>query len=464
MGHKIFISYRRDDSAMAAGRLYEHLARHFPREALFMDVDAMQPGMNFVDELDRQVAQCDTFLAVIGPQWTTIENDDGERRLDEPNDFVRIEVASALARDIRVIPILLEGATMPRAEDLPFDIKAMVQRHAVRLRHDRFGADVEIITNALGGESQEIQKTKNPRPQSRPLFMLALAAAAAVLGAGVWFVLNQPPAPDKTVTVVSRPDASARTAADPPPATQAEKQPAQSTPAAPAQFHSRLALVIGNSNYAHVTKLKTPANDAILVADALRSVGYQLILKTDADNRTMRSAIVELANLIQASDEKPLVVFYFAGHGVQVRGLNYLLPIDFDEQSEHGVEFSAIGMNALIETISASENRISIMLFDANRASPVGRLFRSESRGLARVLAMQHAVIGFSTAPGSSALDGNGRSSPYATALAETILQPGLTIHQVLTKVRMKVSDATDGMQYPWDVSSLTGDIYPFGR
>lgn len=144
--------------------------------------------------------------------------------------------------------------------------------------------------------------------------------------------------------------------------------------------------------------------------------------------------------------------------------MNYLLPIDFDQQSERGVEFSAIGMNALIGTFSASEDRTNILLFDANRKSPVDGLFRSQSRGLISVIAMPRAVIGFSTAPGSVALDGDGAASPYAKALVEVILQPGMTVGQALRQVRKTVSEATDGMRNPWEISSLVEDIYPFGR
>ena len=149
MAGKIFINYRRDDSAATAGRLHDRLAQTFGRKNLFMDVDHIPAGVDFVDYLPSQVAACDVFLAVIGPNWLDAKDDDGRRRFDNPDDFVAIEIAAALARNIRVIPVLVDGARTPKAANLPNSIKPLVRRNAVEVRNSHFGRDAEELTNKV---------------------------------------------------------------------------------------------------------------------------------------------------------------------------------------------------------------------------------------------------------------------------------------------------------------------------
>ena len=154
MAGKIFINYRREDSIGTAGRLHDRLAQSFGRDKLFMDVDHIPAGVDFVKHLDSQVAECDVFLAIIGPNWLKAKNERGRRRLDDPEDFVTIEIAAALARDIRVIPVLVDGARIPRADKLPDTIKPLVRRNAVEVRNAQFGRDaeslIERVREALG--------------------------------------------------------------------------------------------------------------------------------------------------------------------------------------------------------------------------------------------------------------------------------------------------------------------------
>jgi uncharacterized membrane protein YhaH (DUF805 family) len=145
----IFINYRRQISGAAAGRLTDRLLQHFDHERLFMDVDGIEPGVDFVKALDDQVAQCSAFIAVIGPGWTDLKNAQGERRLDQPNDHVRVEIESALKRDVRVIPVLVDGASMPAAEELPDSLQPLSRRNAVTLSHHRFGSEVDELARAL---------------------------------------------------------------------------------------------------------------------------------------------------------------------------------------------------------------------------------------------------------------------------------------------------------------------------
>ena len=150
MAGKIFINYRREDSISTAGRLHDRLAQTFGRKNLFMDVDHIPAGADFVEYLNSQVAACDVFLAVIGPNWLEAKDDDGRRRFDNPDDFVTIEIAAALARkEIRVIPVLVDGARTPKADKLPDSVKPLMRRNAVEVRNTHFGRDAEALTQKV---------------------------------------------------------------------------------------------------------------------------------------------------------------------------------------------------------------------------------------------------------------------------------------------------------------------------
>jgi len=168
----IFISYRREDTAPWAGRIYERLANEFNRDQLFMDVDNIAPGFDFVQVLEEQVTACDVLLVVIGEGWVEARNAKGQRRLDDPNDFVRIEVETALRRDVRVVPILVDGAAMPPHETLPESLRPLLRRHAVELTHARFGTDVKRLTDAIAPLIKKVDTNAGERtPQAIPLIL-----------------------------------------------------------------------------------------------------------------------------------------------------------------------------------------------------------------------------------------------------------------------------------------------------
>ena len=143
MAGKIFINYRRDDSIGMAGRLHDRLAQTFGHGNLFIDVDNIPVGVDFVAHLNSQVAGCNVLLVVIGPNWLNAKDESGRRRLDDPDDFVAIEIAAALTRDIRVIPVLVDGARMPKASELPDSLKPLARRQAAEVRHAHFGQDAD---------------------------------------------------------------------------------------------------------------------------------------------------------------------------------------------------------------------------------------------------------------------------------------------------------------------------------
>ena len=146
---RIFISYRRTDSAGYAGRIYDRLAPHFGEDAIFMDVDTIEAGLDFVTVLQNAVQSCDVLVALIGRQWLNILDETGKRRLDNPEDFVRVEIAAALSRDIRVIPVLVDGAPMPHSTELPDNLKSLARRNAVQVDHYSFNADARRLISQL---------------------------------------------------------------------------------------------------------------------------------------------------------------------------------------------------------------------------------------------------------------------------------------------------------------------------
>ena len=179
MADKIFINYRRDDSAGTAGRLHDRFVQTFGRKNLFMDVDHIPAGVDFVDYLRSQVAACDVFLAVIGPNWLDAKDDSGRRRFDNPDDFVTIEIAAALARNIRVIPVLVDGARTPKADKLPDSVKPLARRNAVEVRNTHFGRDAEALANKVA------EALKDTRPVTRQSSIMA-SAVAWLMATGHW--------------------------------------------------------------------------------------------------------------------------------------------------------------------------------------------------------------------------------------------------------------------------------------
>jgi len=179
MAGKIFINYRRDDSISTAGRLQDRLALTFGRKNLFMDVDHVPAGVDFVDYLHGQVAKCDVFLAVIGPNWVDAKDNRGRRRFDNPNDYVAVEIAAALARQIRVIPVLIDGAQPPDDDKLPDSIKPLARRNAVEVRNTNFGRDAESLITKI----RDALKTGRPVTRRWPFIA---GAAGWLMVPGRW--------------------------------------------------------------------------------------------------------------------------------------------------------------------------------------------------------------------------------------------------------------------------------------
>jgi hypothetical protein len=157
----VFICYRREDASPYAGRLYDHLSARFGAQRVFMDLDTIRPGDDFVQVISARVAACDALIAVIGKNWLSCVNSRGQRRLDDPNDYVRIEIASALQRNVRVIPALFDGAAMPNASNLPPDLAPLARRNAIEISNAMFRPSVERLI-------QTLEETVRPNPLSFP--------------------------------------------------------------------------------------------------------------------------------------------------------------------------------------------------------------------------------------------------------------------------------------------------------
>ena len=166
MNAKLFINYRREDTRHAAGRLYDRLIQRFGDDQVFMDIDQIEPGEDFVDVINRKVGTCDIAVVAIGPHWLDAIDASGKRRLDDEEDFVRMEIVAALQRNIRVIPVLVDGARMPRKQDLPEALVPLSRRNAIELSETRFHADVnrliEAIERTFGDAQKDVEMFATP--------------------------------------------------------------------------------------------------------------------------------------------------------------------------------------------------------------------------------------------------------------------------------------------------------------
>jgi hypothetical protein len=224
-----------------------------------------------------------------------------------------------------------------------------------------------------------------------------------------------------------------------------------------AAAETRIALVIGNSGYVELGPLKNPVNDMMLMADALRGVRFEVIDRSEADQATMKRAIQEFGQRLEEAGRDAVGLFYYAGHGIQINGINYMIPLHANISRAPDVEIEAVKLDWVLEQMEHARNRMNILILDACRNNPLSRSFRSSEQGLSRIDAPRGTLIAYATAPGSVSFDGNGRNSPYTEALAATLAEPGLELESVFRKVRVKVMEATRDRQVPWESSSLTG-------
>ncbi len=225
-----------------------------------------------------------------------------------------------------------------------------------------------------------------------------------------------------------------------------------------AAAQNRTALVIGNSDYADAP-LKNPANDARDMAKTLRQLGFEVIERINANQEQMDKAIDAFGRTLEKKQGVGLL--FFAGHGIQSKGENYLLPVDASIDREPELRYKAINASRILDEMGYANNGLNIAILDACRNNPLTRSFRNSSRGLARISnAPKGLFLAYSTDPGNVAMDGDGRNSPFTSELLKTMTRPGLPIEQVFKQVRRNVERTSRGKQTPFTTSSLSGDFY----
>src|SRR5262245_50536292 len=232
-----------------------------------------------------------------------------------------------------------------------------------------------------------------------------------------------------------------------------------------AQAADKVALVLGNGAYAHATQLPNPPNDAADMAKALRDIGFDVVDGIDLDRRGMEERIRAFADRLGSAK---VALFFYAGHGMQVAGKNFLIPIDAKLQKAGDLAFDAIDVQVVLAQMEATQ-RVNLVFLDACRDNPLARSFASTlgsasrsasvGRGLASIQSAVGTMIAFATQPDAVALDGGGRNSPSHAPLINHIREPGVDIAVTMRRVRVDVLAATNQQQVPWDHSSLTDAV-----
>src|SRR3981189_703529 len=222
---------------------------------------------------------------------------------------------------------------------------------------------------------------------------------------------------------------------------------------------NRVALVIGQSAYRSVPALPNPANDAKAVTQMLTDSGFEVSTAADLSQSEMRQQVSEFAGKVAAKGADTVALVFYAGHGLQIDGENYLVPVDVDPKREADIPIQAVRLNDILNTLTSVPSKMRILMLDACRNNPFPAINQSAGHGLAIVDANTGApgtFLSFSTSPGAEAEDGSGADSPYTSALLLAAKEPGLSIEDSFQRVRVSVNKATEGRQTPWDSSSLT--------
>jgi len=222
----------------------------------------------------------------------------------------------------------------------------------------------------------------------------------------------------------------------------------------------RTALVIGNANYTIARKLDNPSNDAIDMADSLRGLGFEVVSGTNLNLKQMNDKVREFGDKLKANGGVGL--FYYAGHGIQVSGRNYLIPVEAAIPREDEVDFNALNLDLVLRKMGSANNGLNIVILDACRNNPFARSWSrgDDEGGLAQISAPTGTFIAYATSPDKTASDGTGRNGLYTAELLKVMKQPGMKIEETFKEVRKGVSKSSGGKQIPWDSSSLSGDFY----
>jgi len=259
---------------------------------------------------------------------------------------------------------------------------------------------------------------------------------------GTWFDRSETPSVDT--------DSAGQAVAPPHQATDATSQPNCST------GRNTAGAAIGNGSYAEA-RLRNPLNDARAMEQSLRDVGFEVVKREDLTKRAMEEEIRAFGKRLKRGG---VGLFYFAGHGVQINGANYLLPIDSTIEKEQDVEHEAVNAGRVISEMEYAENRLNIVILDACCNNPLTRSFRSVVNGLAAMNAPSGTLIAYATAPGKVANDGDGLHGLYTQELLQQMRLPGVKLEDLFKSVRVAVKTKSQGKQLPWETSALEGDFF----
>ena len=229
--------------------------------------------------------------------------------------------------------------------------------------------------------------------------------------------------------------------------------------ALPARAEERIALVVGNGGYEAVSALPNPVRDAELIAGTLTDLGFDVTLMTDVGQGAFKSAVAEFGRRLRASGPEAVGLFFYAGHGVQSFGANYLLPVDAAPTDAADLDLVALEAASVLRQMASARNRTNIVILDACRNNPFEALPALDESGLAEMKAPTGTFLSYATAPGAVALDGTGGNSPFSAALAVAMRSENTPIEQIFKQVRVEVIAETGGAQTPWDTSSLTREF-----
>jgi caspase domain-containing protein/TIR domain-containing protein len=443
---KIVVSYRRSDARAMAGRIRDRLATRFGNRSVYFDIDNIPFGVDFRTHIDAALRDADVLVAIIGPKWRGDEAA-GEARIFQESDPVRVEIETALAHGIAIVPVLVEGAGMPPVSALPASLRDFSFVNAAEVDEGRdFHQHMERVERAI----DIVLRRRQPRFRPRLMTTSVIAATVAVaLGLAGWIL-----APRFFDT--ARPHTPVATQEVKAPALDAPGKPDPATP----DGLRRAALVIGNANYQHAPKLTTPVNDATAMAQAFKSAGFaSVITKLDVSNLDFKRALREFT---QAAETTDIAVVYFSGHGMAIGDANYLVPVDATLAYDYDAMDEAVTVDRLMASVE-SVKRFRLLILDASRDNPfVSTMKRSRSspgsRGLDRTEPMSaDTLVAYAAKAGAVAAETDGPNSVLVTALLQNLFIPGLDIRIAFGRVRDAVLKATNNRQEISVYGSLGG-------
>lgn len=439
---KIILSYRRSDARAMAGRIRDKLALRFGEASVFIDIDNIPFGTDFRKHIDAALGQDDIVIAIIGEKWRG-EEIDGQARIFQETDPVRVEIETALRRGITIIPVLIDGATMPQPSALPESIRELSFVNAAEVDDGRdFHQHMERVARSIDTVLRRGQSGHFPVVRKSIIWTTAIAASIALAFLAAQFY---PKGSVATRHVTETPRA---------PATVATPSITDSTGI------RRMAFVVGNGAYQNAVALRNPVNDAKAISRTLKAIGFDVTERYDIGVVEFRRALRRFGDAAWKAD---IAVIFYAGHGIEAQGVNYLIPTDAKLSTDRDIEDEAVPLSKVVEATQDygdRRKRLKLIIIDAGSENPFARLQSARtSGGLVSIQpAESNTLIAYASKHGSVPLDGDGENSPFTEALLRNLAVPNRDVRQMLSRVRDEVLRTTNNRQEPFLYGSLQGD------